>query len=149
MVGSTPRVNPPVSSMPDLLSKGSCPLALFLVLIVLCMQAPQALCLQTTSLRTCSLDVATSHLAEEVLQVQLSVQLYTTCQHFASLLFTMRNAAKVHNPMLSALFAFCHIPQVACHQQTLGHLKRDMTFASCCQSGSSMILLSHFSFIGK
>ena len=40
-----------------------------LTLIIAQLQLGQAVCLQTTSLRTCSLDVSTPHLAEEILQV--------------------------------------------------------------------------------
>ena len=68
VTGSTRRVNLYFFTMCDLLPK--CRLRLVLLMfIVVQLQLGQVLCLQTTSLRTCSLDAVTPHLAEEVLQV--------------------------------------------------------------------------------
>ena len=58
----------PAYSILGLLRTGRHPLALLLVFAIIVLQAPQTLCLQTSSLRTCSLDVATPHLTEEILQ---------------------------------------------------------------------------------
>ena len=58
----------PAYSIFGLLRTVRLPLALLLVFAIIVLQPPQALCLQTSSLRTCSLDVATPHLTEEILQ---------------------------------------------------------------------------------
>jgi len=65
VVGPTPRVKPTLLGMFDLRKTRT----KLLVLVAFTLQLPQSLCLQTASLRTCSLDVTTPHLAEEVLQV--------------------------------------------------------------------------------
>ncbi|DBA98108.1 hypothetical protein WJX77_006732 [Trebouxia sp. C0004] len=65
VVGPTPRVKPALLSVFDLRKTRT----KLLVFVVFSLQLPQSLCLQTTSLRTCSLDVTTPHLAEEVLQI--------------------------------------------------------------------------------
>ena len=65
VVGPTPRVKPTLLGMFDLRKRRT----KLLVFVAFSLQLPQSLCLQTTSLRTCSLDVTAPHLAEEVLQV--------------------------------------------------------------------------------
>ena len=88
-----------------------------LVFVAFSLQFPQPLCLQTTSLRTCSLDVTTTHLAEEVLQVLYAYS------HLAQLYLCHPDLLKDCNfvPVLCCIFtqhqvSFC---DMLSHTQTL------------------------------
>ncbi len=106
VVGPTPRVKPPLLGMYDLRRTRT----KLLVFVAFSLQLPQSLCLQTTSLRTCSLDVTTPHLAEEVLQVLHACQhlvLFTcaiqTCLQIAS----MCQSCVAPSPITRSFFLTC------------------------------------------